>query len=289
MTTPEAGDSIDAARRLMTQRLREAGIESAELDARLLIGAALKLDLTGLIVNAPRALSADDCVRLQALLAQRLAGAPVARILGEKEFWGLTFRLDDATLVPRPDTETVVEAVLAAIAELENVSVRIADLGTGTGAILLAILSACPPATGVGTDRSEAALHMARTNAERLGLAARASFVACDYAAALAGGLDVIASNPPYIRSADIDGLDREVRDHDPRLALDGGSDGLDAYRVIASHAADRLRPGGRLIVEIGVGQHNEVAQLMRAAGLVPDVEPRRDLGGIARVVSARK
>ena len=271
----------------MATRFRQQGIDSAELDARLLTGGAFGLDLTGLIAATTRIVTPDEAAHLENFLQRRLAGEPVARILGVKEFWGLTLNLSAATLVPRPDTETVVELALEVCRRQERR--RIADIGTGSGAILLALLSELPDATGVGTDISLEALRMARDNAARLGLTQRAAFVACNYTAALSGPFDLIVSNPPYIRSADIAGLDREVREYDPPRALDGGPDGLAAYRAIAPDAARLLAPGGTLIVEAGYGQSGPIAELMSASGLTPDVPPKADLAGIPRAVAGRR
>lgn len=283
--------TIDAARRALTARLKAAGNESAELDARLLVGTALGLDLTGMITAATRKLTAAESDRLDGFAQRRMAGEPVARILGSKEFWGLPLNLSAATLVPRPDTETVVERALELIRGdgAADRLLRIADLGTGSGAILLALLSELPNALGFGTDISEEALQTARHNASRLGLADRATFIACDYASGLFGGFDLIVSNPPYIRSAEIGGLAVEVRDHDPRAALDGGSDGLDAYRVLISQSACLLEPNGALVVEVGQGQSGDVEALMTASGLSPIGRPMADLGGIPRAVSGRR
>jgi release factor glutamine methyltransferase len=282
-----AGQTVETARRALATRFRQQGIDSAELDARLLTGGAFGLDLTGLIAATTRIVTPDEAAHLENFLQRRLAGEPVARILGVKEFWGLTLNLSAATLVPRPDTETVVELALEVCRRQERR--RIADIGTGSGAILLALLSELPDATGVGTDISLEALRMARDNAARLGLTQRAAFVACNYTAALSGPFDLIVSNPPYIRSADIAGLDREVREYDPPRALDGGPDGLAAYRVIAPDAARLLAPGGTLIVEAGYGQSGPIAELMSATGLTPDVPPKADLAGIPRAVAGRR
>jgi release factor glutamine methyltransferase len=285
-----AGYNLETARRALTARFRGAGVDSAELDARILAGSVLGLDLTGLITAAARILTEAEAARLEDVARRRMAGEPVARIVGVKEFWGLPLRLSPATLVPRPDTETVVEAALEVLKEnpASRGELRIADLGTGSGAILLALLSELPDAFGVGTDISEATLRTARENARHLGFASRAAFVACDYAAALSGPFDLIASNPPYIRSADIAMLDAEVRDHDPQRALDGGADGLGAYRLIAPEAARLLAPGGALVVEVGHGQSGEVEGLMAAAGLTPGDAPKSDLAGIRRAVTGR-
>jgi release factor glutamine methyltransferase len=282
--------TVETVRRALAARLGAAGIESAELDARLLIGAVLKLDLTGLITLASRPITEAEATRLEALATRRLQGEPVARILGAKEFWGLPLKLSADTLVPRPDTETVVELALESLrAQPAKSGVRILDIGTGSGAILLALLHELPDSFGIGTDISEAALATARNNAEELGLARRAVFVACHYTAAIAGPIDLIVSNPPYIRSADIQELAREVRDHDPPRALDGGADGLDAYRALIPEAAALLAPGGTLIVEAGLGQLDPIEALMTASGLILKPDAKTDLGGIFRAIAGRK
>jgi release factor glutamine methyltransferase len=286
-----AGQSVETARRSLTARFRTNNIDSAELDARILVGAAIGLDLTGLIASANRLLTPAEAVRLEDFTRRRLNGEPVARILGLKEFWGLPLKLSAATLVPRPDTETVVELALEILRATpdSNRRLRIADIGTGSGAILLALLSELPGACGFGTDISQAALRTASTNAADLGLAGRAAFVACDYAAALSGPFDLIVSNPPYIRSVEIGLLATEVRDHDPRRALDGGADGLAAYRALIPQAAMLLAPGGALVVEVGHDQSAQVEGLMTAAGLMCERPAKADLAGIRRAVAGRK
>lgn len=290
MSTPRTGQSIESARRALAAQLKSAHLDEAELDARILLGAVLGLDLTGLIAQAARPLTETEASRLAQYAQRRIAGEPVARILGVREFWGLPFRLSEATLIPRPDTETVVERALELFRERPMPHPpRIADIGTGSGAILIALLHEIPDAFGVGTDLSLSALDTARSNAAALGLADRAAFVACSYAAALSGPFDLIVSNPPYIPSGEIPKLSREVREHDPHLALDGGNDGYDAYRALIPQAAERLTPGGALIVEAGQGQARDIETLMTAAALSLDRPPKADLGGILRAVSARK
>ncbi|RXT39345.1 peptide chain release factor N(5)-glutamine methyltransferase [Bradyrhizobium betae] len=290
MKNPFTGQSIESARRALAAQLRSAQIDEAELDARILISAALGLDLTGLIAQATRPLTTAEASRLVQHAQRRIAGEPVARILGVREFWGLSFRLSEATLVPRPDTETIVERALEMFREQQlSRPPRIADIGTGSGAILLALLHEIPDAFGVGTDLSLNALETARDNAAALGLADRAAFVACSYAAALRGPFDLMVSNPPYIPSGEIPKLSIEVREHDPHLALDGGNDGYDAYRALIPQATERLVPGGALIVEAGQGQARDIGTLMIAAALSVDRPPKADLGGILRAVSARK
>jgi len=286
-----AGQTVEAARRALTVRFRAHAVDSAELDARILVGAVLSLDLTGVIAAANRPLTSDEARQLEDLAGRRLNGEPVARILGFKEFWGLPLKLSAATLVPRPDTETVVELALEMLRAVHRPDhpLRIADIGTGSGAILLALLSELRNAYGVGTDISVAALRTASANASALGLRDRAGFVACNYAAALSDRFDLIVSNPPYIRSADIASLATEVRDHDPRRALDGGSDGLDAYRALIPQAARRLARHGALIVEAGHGQSGEIEGLMTAAGLMLERPAKADLAGIRRAVAGRK
>lgn len=285
-----AGQTIETARRNLTAHLQGAAIETPDLDARLMIGAVTRLGLTGLITKAEQRLTAFEGARLKDLARRRIGGEPVARLLGHKEFWGLDFQLSPATLVPRPDTETLIEAALD-ILRADGAAaraLRIADLGTGSGAILLALLSELPRATGVGTDISLAALQTARANATRLGLGARATFAAGNFAAAIAVPCDLIVSNPPYIRTGDIQTLSTEVREHDPHRALDGGDDGLDAYRLIVSQAAGLLAPGGTLILEIGQHQSDDVTRLAHAAGLAPHGPPRADLGGVPRALAFR-
>jgi release factor glutamine methyltransferase len=286
-----AGQTVDAARRILTVRFRSHAIDSAELDARILVGTVLDLDLTGVIAAAKRLLTPDEATRLEGFAGRRLAGEPVARMLRSKEFWGLPLKLSPATLVPRPDTETVVELALemAQAVSRPDRRLRIADLGTGSGAILLALLSELHDAYGVGTDISVAALQTASTNAAALGLADRAGFVACDYAVALFNSFDLIVSNPPYIRSADIAGLATEVRDHDPYCALDGGTDGLDAYRALIPQAARLLARQGALVVEAGYGQSSQIEALMTAAGLTLAGPAKADLGGVRRAIAGRK
>jgi release factor glutamine methyltransferase len=286
-----AGQTVEAARRALAARFKSADIDCAELDARLLVGEVLGLDLTGMITAAARVLSSGEALGLADFARRRLAGEPVARILGHKEFWGLPLQLSPATLVPRPDTETVVELALELLRAdgAADRPLRVADLGTGSGAILLALLSELPQANGFGTDISKEALQTASANAARAGLADRTTFLACDYATGLSGPFDLIVSNPPYIRSADIAGLAAEVRDYDPGAALDGGADGLDAYRALVPQAAALLAPGGALVVEAGQGQSGPIQGLMTAAGLTPAGAPKADLAGIQRAVAGRK
>lgn len=264
-----------------------AGLPTPELDARWLLAEAAGVPVTAISLNPERALSAEAVAKADAFVARRLAGEPVDRILGNREFWSLSFRLSPATLSPRPDTETLVETCLAVLPDRHG-TYRILDLGTGTGAILIALLSERPEARGVGIDKATEAVAVARLNAEDNGVVARAAFAEGDWMAGLVGPFDLIVSNPPYIPSRDIAGLDREVREHDPVLALDGGADGLAAYRTIIADAPRLLAPRGCLVLELGFGQEEEVAALMRAAGFVMLGPARKDLGGVARAVVGR-
>jgi release factor glutamine methyltransferase len=281
--------SVGDARRAWAKKFRAAGIDSPELDARILVGRALCLDHAELAAAESRRLNVEEMNAVAMLARRRLAREPIARILGCKEFWSLPLRVDATTLVPRPETETIVEAALEAVDARgpRTRPLRIADLGTGCGAILLALLSELPNAFGVGTDTSTAALSVARDNARRLGLA-RAQFVACNMAAALRAPFDIIVSNPPYIASADIVALAPEVRDFEPRRALDGGPDGLDFYRAIAAAAPALLPAGGVVIVELAADQAPNVAALFAGAGLAP-MPACPDLNEVPRALLAQK
>jgi len=280
--------TIAAARRALADRLRQAGIDSADADARLLMAHALGIDRAELMANGERALNLDEMKAIDALGERRLKREPVARIFGRKEFWSLSLQVSPAVLVPRPETETVIEATLDAVVRdaLQTEKLRILDIGTGSGALLLALLSELPNAVGTGTDISAAALQVARANAERNDLAGRCTFVACDIADSLQGPFYLIVSNPPYVARGDIASLAPEVRGYDPALALDGGPDGLDGYRAIAADARRLLAPGGRLIVELGMGQEPAVRALFTTAGLIV-AAARDDLAGIPRALSA--
>ncbi len=293
MTVPDLRDAanIGAARRIVTRLFEEAGIESPALDARLLIGHALSLNHTALAISSDRKLTTGEQDAIAQLAARRLNGEPVARVVGEKEFWGLPFKLSSAALVPRPDTETLVEAALAAIDadKRRNDHLLIADLGVGSGAILLALLHELPNAFGIGTDRNAEAIATAHDNAAALGLSSRTAFAMMDFGAALGHSFDLVVSNPPYVASDDIASLSRDVREHDPHLALDGGRDGLDAYRAIAGQAPDLLRDGGLIAVEIGLGQADDVAAIFEAYGAVTMIACRADLSGIPRALLFRR
>jgi len=282
-----ARPTVAEARRWLAALLREAGFDTPELDARILTGHVLGLDHAGLVSASDQVLQGDAAARLSQAADRRLRREPVALIVGHREFWGLPLKVTSATLIPRPETETLVETALDLVLRsgTPDRTLRIADLGTGSGAILLALLSELPEAFGVGTDPEIAALRVARDNAAALGLAARAGFVAADFGAALAGGFDLVVSNPPYVRSTEIDELAPGVRDYEPRSALDGGPDGLDAYRAIAAGCRRLLAPGGHIVVEIGLGQAPDVRRLFAEAHL-QQVAIVNDLAGIARTLA---
>jgi release factor glutamine methyltransferase len=280
--------TIAQARRALAATFRDAGIDTPEVDARILVGHALGLDHAALTTRGDMLLGAADIRHIENLASRRLAREPVARILGHQEFWSLPLAVTPAVLVPRPETETVVELALDQLGSARRGErLRILDIGTGSGALLLALLTELQQACGTGTDISTAALAVARDNAAALALAARTHFLATRFADGLAGPFDLIVSNPPYIAAADIAGLEPEVRSYDPRLALDGGPDGLDCYRAIVTDAARLLAPGGRLVLELGVGQADAVAALIDAAGLTLAAAPRRDLAGIPRAIAS--
>jgi release factor glutamine methyltransferase len=280
------GMTADAAFRAVRDAFRAAGLDTPELDARVLLGFVLAIPPASWILHRDRPLTTAEASTLVPLVDRRLAREPVARLVGRREFWGLDLELAAATLVPRADTETLVAAALEQIAP--TAVARVVDLGTGTGAILLALLSERPGAVGIGIDIAEAALRAAKTNADTLGLSHRCRFVRADWAAPIAAGsVDVLVSNPPYIETAEIDRLEPEVRDHDPVVALDGGADGLDAYRAILPQAERVLRPGGTLALEIGETQGCCVPALVARHRFALAGEVRRDLGGNDRVVLA--
>ncbi|OYX11338.1 MAG: protein-(glutamine-N5) methyltransferase, release factor-specific [Rhizobiales bacterium 32-66-8] len=269
----------------MAARLAAAGIDSPDLDARLLLAHVLGVSGAELVMHSDASVAPEGAAQAENVLARRLAGEPVARILGTREFWSLPFALSAGTLVPRPDTEAVVEEALARVSD-RAAPLRLLDLGIGSGAILAALLSELPAAFGVGVDRSGDAARTARDNLARLGLGCRSALLVGDWGTALRGGFDLIVSNPPYIPTADIAGLTTDVRDHDPLPALDGGADGLDAYRALIAAVPALLRAGGSAVFELGIGQEAAVTALARDAGL-PVLRPaRRDLGDVPRALT---
>ena len=344
-TGAEPPPSLGSAVRKLGRLFEEAGLGSPQLDARILVAEACGRDPNRLILDRDAAVSADEAARIASFAARRLGGEPVSRILGRREFWGLSFKISPDTLDPRPETEVLVETVLNHVKErgewrqqrpphpvllpegrrdprilaegvssvlsplgerdrvrgdfadhsacsiLEQAPLRILDLGTGSGCILGALLSELPQARGTGLDRSEAALAVARDNLSRLGLRDRVSFLCGDWISAIGGGaFDVIVCNPPYIAPSEICQLGLEVRAHDPYLALDGGEDGLEAYRIIVPQAFAALRKGGLLVFEVGHRQSETVLDLMKHSAPAPGFSEVRilpDLGGAGRAVAA--
>lgn len=264
-------------------RLAEAGLENAALDARVLLGHVTRLSREQLMVEDVRILERLEQDRFDALIARRLTREPIAYLIGEKEFFGLMFEVTPETLVPRPDTETLVEAVLKHCNALDH-GPRILDLGTGSGAILLAVLHSCPGASGIGVDRSSGALDVTRRNAASLDLEARAQFVQGNWAGSIEGAFDVIVTNPPYIPSEDVAGLMPDVANFEPEGALDGGPDGLDPLRLIAPDARRLLVSKGFFCCEIGQGQAAEAQKILRGNGFTA-VNCVSDLNGIERCV----
>ena len=273
---------------LLAQAFHTAGIEAADVDGRLLVGHALHLDRARLIAQSDRILEAREINVISALAARRLKREPVSRILGQKEFWSIALAITPDVLVPRPETETVVEGALDFVVRggLRMEKLRILDIGTGSGALLLALLRELPNATGTGTDISTGALKVARENAARCGVEDRCTFVVCDIASVVEGPFDLLVSNPPYIAHNEITSLAPEVKNYDPTVALDGGDDGLAAYRAIAADAKRLLAPGARMFVELGAGQEAAVRDLFTNVGLIAGIA-RTDLAGIPRVLGA--
>lgn len=268
-------------------RLDAAGIGESRLEARLLLAEATGWTLEMIVARRNTPLEPGVVARVERLAARRLAREPMSHILGWREFWSLRFRVTSDVLTPRPDSETLVEAVLAAIPDRGR-KLRILDLGVGSGCLLLALLHELPQANGLGVDRSARALVIARQNARALGLEGRASFRAGDWGEGIAEVFDVVVSNPPYVPSDDIETLDPEVAEHEPWLALDGGPDGLDCYRRLVGQLGYLVQPGGIVALEVGRGQAAAVARLVRDAGFGA-VTTHKDLGGVARVVFARR
>ncbi len=265
----------------------DAGIDNPALDARLLLAAAANLRREDLICEPERELGRDELGRLQALARRRIAREPVSRILGRREFWGLALSLSPDVLDPRPETEILVETVLATFDRRRQEPLRVLDLGAGSGAILCALLSELPSAFGVAVEVSPAAAALARDNLAALGFARRSSVVVGRWDDALVGDFDIVVSNPPYIASGEIENLEPEVRRHDPRVALDGGKDGLDAYRAIARSLGGIIKPRGAFFFEIGAAQGEAVLKILAAAGMA-DLALTRDLAGHDRVAQGR-
>ena len=283
----EAPVTVAAALRRVSTRLALAGIERAQAEARLLVEAATGASRAEIIGFGERMLGTAQSESLEHLVARRCLREPVSRILGKREFWSLPFAVTPATLDPRPDSETLVSAVLQEIGD-RQAALEILDLGTGTGCLLLALLSELPRARGTGVDVAPEAVATAQGNAAALGLADRAAFVVGDWARDINARFHVVISNPPYIESAAVSGLQPEVARFDPAAALDGGPDGLAAYRLLIPQAAERLVPGGLMALEIGAGQSESVDRLAADAGFTA-VGTVHDLAGIPRCLLFRK
>jgi len=281
------GATIGSALDTAAAALAAAGFDEPRRQARRLLAAALGLSAAEVFAHPEVALSSAQDARIAEILSRMIAREPLSRIVGRREFWGLDFLLSADTLDPRPESESVVEAVLSRVPDRGR-TYRFLDLGTGTGCLLLALLAEFPRASGVGIDVAAGAARAARHNASLLGLGTRAHFAVGDWAGAIAGGFDAVVANPPYVPTEDIPQLPREVRDYDPTRALDGGSDGLGAYRAITADLPRLLRPGGLFAAEIGLGQAAAVAAIVARSGLAIDGFAA-DLAGVIRVVVARR
>lgn len=285
-----AGSSVGELVARARHRFQEAGFPDAAIEARLLVGGLLGLSTTQMITGEDRVVEEDDAERVRAAIARRLGHEPVFRILGRRPFHGLDLKVSPATLDPRPDTEILVDRVLAHLEPIVAAkgSARVLDLGTGTGAIGLAIAKACRQVIAVLTDISEEALFIAEENAYINDVGDQVTLLRSDWYTQVSGTFDIIVSNPPYIVREVIASLDPEVRDFDPTAALDGGEDGLDAYRAIAAGASDHLNEGGLVALEIGYDQRDSVSSLFEACGF-RRIEACRDLAGNDRVLIFRK
>ena len=282
-------DSVATLSAVVKDQFRRAGLATPALDARLIIMRATGLSHEDLVARAGNAIASEARARIMDMVQRREGGEPLSRILGEREFYSRSFALNSGTLDPRPATETLVEVGLRLLRGQPTQASRVADLGTGSGAVIITLLAELPEALGVGIDLSATALKAARENALRHKVANRLALIEGSWLQNVPGVFDLIVSNPPYVASGDIAMLPREVRYHDPFAALDGGLDGLFAYREIAGEACRHLRIGGHLCVEIGEGQGEAVSAIMRGGGLSPARQHppvTADLSGTPRVLT---
>ena len=284
------GETAQSLTRAAVVQLKSAGVASAPLDARVMMRHVLGIKFEDMLIDPSRRLTTDEERRYHTLIERRRAREPLSHILGKREFWCLAFAVNRDVLDPRPDSETLIEAVLDHVRASDRPTgkdLSILDLGTGSGCLLLTLLHELPGARGLGVDISSAALAVAKTNMKRLGLTGRAQFLESDWLSGIDGKFDIVVSNPPYIRSDDIERLAPEVRNHEPRLALDGGRDGFDAYRRIVPRLKSILLDDGFAALEIGQGQADEVSSQMAAAGFNA-IRINRDLAGIERCLTGR-
>ena len=281
-----AAGTIGDAVRSIAHHLEQARIDEAVSEARLIIGHALDLSRSEVIGRKDEKLSEIQLISCRSLAKRRLASEPMAYLMGEKEFWSLSFKVSQDTLIPRPDSETLITAILDHSRNAETPK-RLLDIGTGSGCLLAALLFEWPEATGVGIDSNDGAVSVAQQNMDTLGLAGRSDIVAAVWPAYLPGEkFDLVIANPPYIPTVDIPTLDPDVRDYEPLSALDGGPDGLAMHREIAHHAKAVLKPGGLIAVEFGIGQSGNIQRLYGAAGFEP-MHIHEDLGGKDRCLLA--
>jgi len=279
--------SMQALLSLAQARLRQAGCDTPRLDAVLLLAAATGTTPDGVRLNPDAPVEAAAAARFDLLVKRREAREPVAQILGRREFWGLDFIVSRSVLDPRADSETLIDAMLRQLSD-RKMPLRLVDFGTGSGCLLLSLLHELPGAWGVGIDRSEAALAVARENAGRLGLHERVAFTCTDWGSGIAGAFDILISNPPYIETAVLPSLAPEVALYEPRSALDGGPDGLDTYRRLLPDMRRLAAPGALVGLEVGAGQGTAVTELLVAAGF-EGVQPVADLAGHIRVLLGRR
>lgn len=287
-TSAEA--SVASALAAARKRLQAAGIADPLLDARLLIAEVVGFSLTDFVMKPDRVVTPEESARIATMIERRANGEPVYRILGHREFHGLDLLLSKETLEPRPDTEVLVDTLLPTLKKVVSAkgSARILDMGTGTGAIVLALLKECPEATGIGSDISADALETAARNAARNDLGARFEAIRSDWFEKISGRFDIIVSDPPYIRTDIVATLDQEVRIHDPMAALDGGQDGLAPYRLIAADAGRFLVENGIVGVEIGFDQRLDVSAIFASHGFSL-LDAVKDYGGNDRVLTFRR